>query len=168
MAKASVSADETLFKAMIHPHRSMGAEARRLVITLVAIAGIISSIPFMVIGAWPVAGYFGLDVLLLFIAFRVNQKRAADREEVIVTPLELSLRRITHKGQAAEWRFNPAWVRIERGREDEEYGLQALSIVSGGTRVSVARDLSPRERADFARAFEAGLAQARRGPRFGE
>ncbi|MGL4495493.1 MAG: DUF2244 domain-containing protein [Beijerinckiaceae bacterium] len=160
------AADQTLFSAHIRPHRSLGADARRLVITLVAVAGIISSIPFMIVGAWPVAGYFGLDVLLLWIAFRVNQNRAAELEEVLVTPVQLYMRRIGHRGDTAEWRFNPAWVRIERGREDEEFGLHDLSIVSGPTRVAVARHLSPLERADFARAFEAGLAQARRGPRF--
>lgn len=161
-----MAADEPLFKAMIRPNRSLGAEARRLVITLVALAGIISSIPFMVIGAWPVAGYFGLDVLLLFIAFRVNQNRAREIEEVTVTPVQLHVRRLSHRGEAQEWRFNPAWVRIERGREDQEYGLLGLSVVSGATRVSVARHLSPLERLEFARAFEASLMQAKRGPQF--
>lgn len=160
------SADETVFQAQIRPHRSMGAEAQRLVITLVAIAGVISSIPFMVIGAWPVAGYFGLDVLLLFIAFRVNHNRGKEVEEVTLTPLQLYLRRICHRGRISEWRFNPLWTRIERGRHDADYGLHDLAIISGPSRVAVARALSPHERAEFADAFEAGLAKARSGPRY--
>lgn len=162
----SPGADETVFKAQIRPHRSMGVAARRLVITLVALAGVISSIPFMVIGAWPVAGYFGLDVLLLWIAFRVNQNRGNELEEVTLTPVLLYLRRICHRGRISEWRFNPLWTRIERGRQDEDYGLHRLDVVSGPSRVAVARQLSPRERADFATAFEAGLAKAKSGPRY--
>ena len=160
------TADDTVFSALIRPHRSMGAEGRRLVITLVAVAGVISSIPFMIIGAWPVAGYFGLDVLLLAIAFRVNQNRAHEWEEVLLTPVQLHFRRVSHRGETAEWHLNPAWVRIERGSEDEDFGLQDLAIVSGPTRIPVAKHLSPLERAQFARAFEAGLLKAKRGPRF--
>lgn len=160
----SSAADETVFAATIRPHRSLSREGARLVVTLVAAAGVISSIPFMIAGAWPVAGYFGLDVLLLYVAFRVNHKRAADFEEVQLTYVDLSLRKISHRGASREWRFNPAWVKIER-QEDEDFGLQRLAIVSGATSIDVADQLSPQERAEFARAFEAGLIEARRGPK---
>jgi uncharacterized membrane protein len=158
-------ADSTLFAASIRAHRSLGREGARLVITLVAVAGVISSIPFAIAGAWPVAGYFGLDVLLLYIAFRVNDRRAEECEEVRLTYVELLLRRVGGPRPPAEWRFNPAWVRLERS-EDAEFGLQRLAIVSRDARVDVARPLSPAERAEFAQAFEAGLVEAKRGPRF--
>lgn len=157
--------DAPLFAASIHPHRSLGREGARLVITLVAIAGIISSIPFIIAGAWPVAGYFGLDVLLLGIAFRANNRSGEETEEVRLTYMELMLRRIRHRQAPREWRFNPAWVRLERG-ETDEYGLQRLALVSGGSRLTIARPLSPQERAEFADAFEARLMEAKRGPRF--
>jgi uncharacterized membrane protein len=154
--------DRPVFAATIRPHRSLDAKARRLVITLVALAGVAASIPFVVIGAWPVAGWMGLDVLLLGMAFRVNMRQADAFEEVRLTPLELLLRKVSHRGRAREWRFNPAWVRLER-REDSEFGLTNLSLVSGGNRVAIAAALSPAERADFAGALEKGLQEARRG-----
>ncbi|WP_342359389.1 DUF2244 domain-containing protein [Terrarubrum flagellatum] len=159
--------DAPLFTASIHPHRSLGREGVRLVVTLVAVCGVISSIPFMIAGAWPVGGYFGLDVLLLALAFRVNNRRAEETEEVRLTYLELELRRFGNKKPPREWKFNPAWVRLERG-EDDEYGLQRLALVSGGQRLVIARPLSPRERAEFADVFEARLIEAKRGPRFSE
>lgn len=157
-------ADAPLFAASIRPHRSLGPEGVRLVITLVAVAGVVSSVPFMIAGAWPVAGYFGLDVLLLWIAFRANNRSAEEYEEVRLTYVELRLRRVGGRRPAAEWRLNPVWVRLERSIDDE-YGLQRLAVVSGAARIDVARPLSPEERADFADAFEAGLKEARRGPR---
>ncbi|MET0606989.1 MAG: DUF2244 domain-containing protein [Beijerinckiaceae bacterium] len=160
-------ADTPLFAAHIRPHRSLGRKGVCLVLTLVAIAGVISSIPFIVAGAWPVAGYFGLDVLLLFVAFRANIRAAEECEEVRLTYVELLLRRIGGRRRAAEWRFNPAWVKLER-RHDADYGLQRLALISGPTRLVIARPLSPAERADFADAFEASLIEARRGPRFGD
>jgi uncharacterized membrane protein len=155
-------ADQPVFAAVIQPNRSLGRQAQRLVITLVAAAGIVSSIPFMIAGAWPVAGYFGLDVLLLAIAFRVNTRRARACEEVRVTPLEICLRKICHRGRAEEWRFNPAWTRLER-RDHAEFGLQGLALVCGRQTVDVAAALSPAERRTFADGLEAGLVRARRG-----
>jgi uncharacterized membrane protein len=159
-------ADQPVFTAVIRPHRSLGQEAQRLVITCVAVAGVVSSIPFMIVGAWPVAGYFGLDVLLLAIAFRVNRRRAGACEEVRVTPLEINLRKICHRGRAEEWCFNPAWTRLER-RDHAEFGLQGLTLVCRGQSVDVASALSPAERRRFADSLEAGLAKARRGPDYG-
>ena len=100
------------------------------------------------------------------LPFGWTENRAHEWEEVLLTPVQLHFRRVSHRGETAEWHLNPAWVRIERGSEDEDFGLQDLAIVSGPTRISVARHLSPRERAQFASAFEAGLLKAKRGPRF--
>ena len=155
-------AERPVFDATITPHRSLSQNGFRLVMTLVCLASVVSSIPFMVLGAWPVAGFFGLDVLALFIAFRVNFQTARAFERVIVTPIAVLLRKVAHTGEEANWRFNPAWTKLQR-EEDEDYGLLKLSLVSRGSRVPVADALSPAERAGFADALAAALAQARRG-----
>lgn len=159
---AAAMAERPVFDATITPHRSLTQNGFRMVMTLVCLASIVSSIPFLLLGAWPVAGFFGLDILALFIAFRVNFRAARAFEQVIVTPLAVLLRKVTHRGQEANWRFNPAWTKIER-EEDEDYGLLRLSLVSRGRKVPVADALSPEERAGFADALAAALAQARRG-----
>lgn len=158
----SAQAERPVFDATITPHRSLTQNGFRLVMTLVCLAGIVSSIPFMVLGAWPVAGFFGLDILALFIAFRVNFRAARAFEQIIVTPIAVLLRKVTHRGEEANWRFNPAWTKLER-EQDEDYGLLKLSLVSRGRSVPVADALSPEERAGFADALGAALAQARGG-----
>ena len=47
----------------------------RLVVLLVAAASLVASIPFVVLGFWPVAGFYGLDVLLLWLALRASLAR---------------------------------------------------------------------------------------------
>ncbi|MCG6121242.1 MAG: DUF2244 domain-containing protein [Microvirga sp.] len=159
---AGSTRDEPLFSAIITPHRSLDDKSARLVLTLCCIATIVSTIPFILLGAWPVAGFFGVDLLAIFIAFRVNFRSARRAEEVILTPIELLLRRIGHRGERSERRFNPLWTRLDR-EEDDEFGLRGLAIVSRGERVAIAADLSPAERESFAQAFGAALAQAKRG-----
>ena len=154
--------ERPVFSAVITPHRSLGPQAFRLVMTLVCLTSVVSSIPFLILGAWPVAGFFGLDVLALFIAFRVNFRAGRTIEEVVLTRLELLLRRRTGNGREWERRFNPLWSRLHR-EHDDEFGLQKLAVVSRGERVVIARDLSPGERESLADAFGEALAEVKRG-----
>jgi uncharacterized membrane protein len=150
-----------VFSAVITPHRSLGPNGFRLVMTLVCLATIISSLPFMILGAWPVAGFFGLDLIALYIAFRVNFSDARAREEVAVSRVEVKVRQVSAKGEAREWRFNPAWTKMEIDRDDE-FGVMGLALVSRGQSVAIGSHLSPPERESFADAFRAALAEARR------
>ncbi len=159
-------AERAVFDATITPHRSLGRSGFRVVMTLVCLASVVSSIPFVVLGAWPVAGFFGLDVLALFIAFHINFRSARAFERIVVTPLEVLLRKVSHHGREAVWRSNPAWTRLER-EDDEDYGLLRLNLVAGGRSTAIASALSPQERASFADALGAALASARRGPDYG-
>eukprot|EP01035_Chromulina_nebulosa_P040405 gene40404-54645_t len=42
----------------------------------------IAGIAFLMMGAWPVFGFFGLDVLAIWWAFRINYRRGGDTEEI--------------------------------------------------------------------------------------
>ena len=164
--EAPAIAERPVFDATITPHRSLDQNGFRIVMTLVCLASVGASIPFVVFGAWPVAGFFGLDAVALFIAFHVNFRHARAFERIVVTPLEVLLRKVSHHGREAVWRFNPAWTKLER-QDDEDYGLLRLSLVSRGQSVAVAAALSPAEREGFADALGSALAKARRGPDFG-
>ena len=159
------AAERPVFDATITPYRSLGQNGFRIVMTLVCLASVISSIPFVVLGAWPVAGFFGIDVVALFVAFHVNFRHARAFERIVVTPLEVFLRKVSHHGREAVWRFNPAWTRLEC-QTDEDYGLLGLKLVSRGQSVAVASALSPHERAGFADALSSALSSARRGPNY--
>ena len=114
---------------------------------------------FFLLGAWPVIGFLGLDVLLVYWAFRANYRAAAAFEEVTVTPSELRLRRVSHRGEVAEWTLNPVWTQLDREKH-EEFGLLKLFLVSRGRRLAVAGFLSPKEKESFAARAVGG---ARRG-----
>ena len=86
---------------------------------------------FFLLGAWPVIGFLGLDVVLVYWAFRVNYRAAAAYEEVTVTPSELRVRKVSHRGEVAEWTLNPLWMQLDR-ETHEEFGLLRLFLVSRG------------------------------------
>ena len=161
-SQLAADADKPVFAATIVPHRSLGQNGFRLVMTLVCLASVISSIPFIVLGAWPVAGFFGLDFLALYIAFALNYRDGRGFEEILVTPVELLLRRVSPRGVTQEWRFNPLWTKLDR-RTNGEFGVDRLALVSRGEQVVFAQALSAADKASFADALSGALAKARRG-----
>ena len=154
--------EPTLFSAIITPHRSLSLLGFLLLMTLIGCVSFTGGLFFFLIGAWPVIGFMGLDVLLVYWAFRANYRAARAFEEVTVTPSELRLRRVSHRGKVAEWIFNPAWTRLDR-ETHEDYGLLRLFLVSQGRRLAVAGFLAPGERESFAAALSTALGEAKRG-----
>jgi uncharacterized membrane protein len=151
-----------LFSAVLTPHRSLNRTGFMLVMTFLTVISFAAGVAFWMMGAWPVFGFFGLDVLAIYIAFKINFRRAKASEEISVTPSELRVRRISHRGHVVEWVLNPLWVQLDQIAH-EEFGIERLYLVSRGRRVSIGSFLGPNEKASFASALRAGLAAARRG-----
>jgi uncharacterized membrane protein len=159
----TASPEPTIFSAVITPHRSLDSTGFLLVMLAIGGLSFASGVVFLLLGAWPVFGFLGLDVLLVYWAFRANFRAARAYEEVTVTATELTVRKVSHHGAVREWTLNPVWVRLDRAVH-EEFGIERLFLVSHGRRLSVANFLSPDEKASFASALSAALGEARRGP----
>jgi uncharacterized membrane protein len=156
-------AEPTLFSAVLTPHRSLGATGFVVMMTLVGIVSFAAGMVFLSMGAWPVFGFFGLDALLIYLAFRASYRSATAFEQVTVTPSELKVRKVSHRGQVSEWTLNPLWVRLERDTHPE-FGIERLFLVSRGRKLTIAGFLPPDERASFAAALTVALGEAKRGP----
>ena len=159
-------ADEPrLFSALLTPHRSLNRTGFLVLMAIVTVVSFVAGAVFWWLGAWPIFGFFGLDVLVIYWAFRVNFRRAKACEEITVTPSELRLRRISHRGHTMEWVLNPLWVRLEQ-HAHAEFGIERLYLVSKGRRIAIGSFLNPEEKASFAKALNVALNAARRGPTF--
>jgi uncharacterized membrane protein len=157
------SQDPTIFSAVLTPHRSLSPTGFLIFMLVLGGLSFVSGMVFLLHGAWPIFGFFGLDVLLVYWAFRVNYRTARAYEVVTVTAGELKLRKVSHHGRISEWTLNPLWVRLDRD-EHEEYGIERLYLVSRGRRLPIAGFLGPDEKASFAHALAAALGEAKRGP----
>jgi uncharacterized membrane protein len=155
--------DAKIFSAVLTPHRSLGPTGFLILMLCLGGLSFISGVIFVSLGAWPVFGFFGLDVLLVYFAFRANYRTARAYEEVTVTASELTVRKVNHRGGVREWTLNPVWVRLER-IVHEEFGIERLFLVSHGRRLGIAGFLGPAEKASFARALTNALGEAKRGP----
>jgi len=155
--------EPAIFSAIITPHRSLSPSGFLIFMLVLGSASFASGIMFLIAGAWPVFGFFGLDVLLVYWAFRANYRSARAYEQVIVTASELTVRKVSHHGRMRQWRLNPVWVRLDRDQH-EEFGIERLFLVSHGRKLPIAGFLGAKEKESFALALAGALAQARRGP----
>ncbi len=156
-------AEPEIFSAIITPHRSLSSTGFLIFMLCIGAVSFASGVVFLLIGAWPVFGFLGLDVLLVYCAFRANYRSARAYEEVKVTATELTVRKVSHHGGVRQWMVNPVWVKLDR-IVHEEFGVERLFLVSHGRRLPIAGFLSPGEKASFAQALSAALGEARRGP----
>lgn len=147
------------FSAVLTPHRSLGPKGFMVLMAAVCAVSFATGLFFYLLGAWPVIGFMGLDVALIYVAFRLNFRALRRYETVDLTQDALTVTRVAPSGKLQSWSFNPYWVRISLaprlGRSSE------LSLASHGRRLVLASFLSDEEREDFASALSAALASAR-------
>jgi uncharacterized membrane protein len=150
---------ETRFCAMLTPHRSLGPKGFVVLMSAVCLVSFGTGLLFYLIVAWPVVGFMGLDVALVYIAFKLNYRAARLYETVDLTHDALTVTRVEPSGKAQSWRFNPYWVRLKL---EERIGRSTeLSLASHGNRLVFATFLTDPEREDFAHALSAALSAAK-------
>jgi uncharacterized membrane protein len=157
------NAEPTIFSAVLTPNRSLSPAGFLIFMLVLGGISFTAGMFFLIAGAWPVFGFFGLDVLLVYWAFRVNYRVARTYEVVTVTPSALTVRKVSHHGNVRQWTLNPLWVRLDRD-EHQEFGIERLFLVSRGQRLPIASFLGAQEKETFAHALSGALAQAKRGP----
>jgi uncharacterized membrane protein len=152
-----------IFSAVLTPHRSLSRKGFAVLMLVLGLISLVTGMVFLLAGAWPVLGFCGLDVLLIYWAFRVSYRRANAYEQVTVTSCELTVRKVSHQGRISEWTLNPLWVKLDRVVH-AEFGIERLFLVSRGRKLAIAGFLGPQEKESFALALSAALGEAKRGP----
>jgi uncharacterized membrane protein len=148
-----------LFDAVLHPYRSLSPRGFTILMALLGVISFAAGCSFIALGAWPVFGFFGLDVALVYFAFRLNYRAARNYELVRLTENMLSIARGGPRGVRETHSFQPYWVRIDM--DDPPEHESQLRLTSHGRTVTIGSFLSPDERLDLARALTAELNRLR-------
>ncbi|MSO64368.1 MAG: DUF2244 domain-containing protein [Alphaproteobacteria bacterium] len=155
MTPMSTEPRPLLFDAVLYPYRSLSPTGFAFLIGAIALVSFAAGIVFCVIDAWPIVGFLGLDVLLVYVAFWVSYRSARLSEHVRLSEHELLIERISPRGRVRTWVFQPYWV---RGALDESSGADnRLVITSHGRAVTIGDFLPPDERLEVAAALRDAL-----------
>jgi uncharacterized membrane protein len=154
------SAPAVHFTTRLVPHRSLSPEGFKWLIRVAIGANLAIGLPIYFLGAWPVLGFMGLDVYLLWWLFQRSYFDARRSETLTLTDRELIVDRVSPEGEREQHRLDAYWLRIELLGEAER-----LVLTSRGNRLVVGRFLAPSVREQAAEELKAALA-AYRAPRF--
>ena len=156
-------ADRPILAIVLTPYRSLSQRGFAVVMSVVAGMMLLTGIVFFAMGAWPVVGFLGLDIALVFAAFRLNFRSARAAQEIHLTRAALTVRDITPSGRRTETTFNPYWARLEITRRPE-HGIVDLRLASHGLRLAIGGFLPLPERELVAARLQAALAEVRTTP----
>ena len=151
-----------LFAATLTPHRSLTRRGLRWVIAVTAIAASIPGMVFFSLGAWPIVGFMGLDVLAVWWALSASMRDGRQMEKVTLWPDELELKRVAPNGREELLRFNPFFVKLVIDRDFNER-TTALHLRTRDDDTVIGAFLNPDDKASFAKAFGTALKKARHG-----
>lgn len=154
-----------VFRAVLHPHRSLGPHGFMALMLGIGTVSFVTGMTFLMMGAWPVLGFFGLDVLLVYLAFKLNYRAARAYEVIELTPRLLALIKVDRKGREQRFEFNPYWVRVRLSERPD--GRADILLASHGKELEFGTVLNHDERREFARVLEGALATARAGGALG-
>jgi uncharacterized membrane protein len=145
---------------VLHPHRSLPPSGFLIMMVLISGVSFVMGVVFLLLGAWPVFGFFGLDVALIYGAFKLNYRSGREYETVDLTRDLLTLTHVDPAGKRKEFEFNPYWARVNC-TVDRPDGRTSLWLSAQGKAVRFGKFLTDEERRDFAAALTGALVAAR-------
>jgi uncharacterized membrane protein len=159
-------ASPVFFDAVLYPHRSLPPQGFMVLMLVLSVVSFAAGVSFVLLGAWPIFGYFGLDVLLVYLAFRASYRSARMHEWVRLTEDTLTVERVGQRGERRRWQFQPFWLRVVLEEQEE---TNRLVLSSHGRELVVGGFLAPAERRNLAVALKKALGRWRQhiGPETG-
>ncbi len=146
------------FRAELRPHRSASQRTLNVIILALIVVFIPTAVAFVAAGAWPVTGFMGFELLLLYGAFWLNRHRGSTVEYIDLTRRTLTVERVNHWGQRRVWTLEPTWTRItvsERGG-----GQGRLELRSRGRSLIIGEFLTLDEQVELSLALKKAVARA--------
>ncbi len=151
------------FQAVLSPYRSLSPRGFFILMALVSTVCFISGMVFVLNGAWPVTGFFGLDVLIIYVAFKLNYRSGRLYEEVGLTEEHLTIVRVHPSGRKEVYEFNPYWARVKLNEGKD--GRTQMVLWHHQQQLAFGKFLTDDERRDFAGALKNALIDIKGGVR---
>ncbi len=161
-SEAEEDGDPVALDVTHQPRPSLTRTGFVLFMSGICAAGMATSTAFFMIGAWPIPGFMGLDVLLIYLALRASYRRARRWERVRLTRAALTVERADQNGRVKSWSFQPYWLRVEMA--DPPLPGSRLLLATRGVKFEIGAYLGLEERAAFARSLRDALARLKDGP----
>lgn len=159
MSDLAAQPPRVFFERILLPYRSLPPRGFHLLMLVLGLISLGAGILFVSLGAWPVCGFFGLDVALVYFAFRLSYRSARQRETLRLAGEELTVERVGIRGDRRLWRFQAFWVRVIFDEAPDD--TNRLTIASHGQSLPIGTFLPPPVRRELAGTLRDALARWR-------
>jgi uncharacterized membrane protein len=139
------------------PHRSLSGQGFVALMAILVFINLVGGLFFLVAGAWPITGFMGLDVLLVWWAFHKNYADAKRAERIIVAGDQVTLHRLSPNGHREELEFNRRWLRVELEFDEAREIVGRLLLSYRGVLTEVGSFLGADERRSLSKALQQAL-----------
>jgi uncharacterized membrane protein len=146
--------------AVLEPPRSLSARGFNRVMMILGGLSLFSSAVFLTLGAWPVVGFLGLEILAVWLVFNWSFRSQTARTYVRVTADAVDVRKVDGWGRERHARVSAFFARVELDRTAS--GPNALRLATSARAYALGEHLTPRERESFARRLTQAISDARR------
>jgi uncharacterized membrane protein len=111
---------------------------------------------FLVLGAWPIIGFTGMEAALVLGLVALHRRWSARAQEVLVlTEAGLTISRTDVRGRREELALDPYWTRL---RLEERPGRVSLLVLRRrGEAIEIGRLLGEAQKRDLATALDDAL-----------
>lgn len=150
--------NDLFLDAVLYPHRSLPLGGFLAVMSAVALISAAIGAGFWLAGAWPVVGFLGLDVALIYLAFRLNYRHGRGYETVRLSREELEIVRCDPWGRRRCTVLRPAWLSVWLDRRDQHDCR--LFVTERGAGTEIGAFLVAEEKRDFAETLRNALTAA--------
>jgi uncharacterized membrane protein len=147
--------DPILFQAEVTPHRSLSPRGLRLIIAFVCTVSLGTTTLFWSLGAWPIAGFNGGEILLAMVLLRAHHKSARAKEVLMLSGGGLRIVRVDANGRTSEQVMPSGWLNVVLTERPGR--VPGLYLAARGRQVEVAHSLGEPEKRDLAEALAGAL-----------
>jgi uncharacterized membrane protein len=144
-------AHETGFRRVIRRNNSLSSTGRLVAFALIFIVSIGIAAAFATFGAWLILPFAGLEMLVLFFAFRYMERHAADYELIEIDGDAVKVE-WSSGGAVLKGAFNRHWAQVVSNEDGSR-----LALRSHGRELEIGRYMNDEQRLDLARALKRRL-----------
>jgi uncharacterized membrane protein len=127
-------------------NNSLSSSGRRLVFGFMLVVSLgIAAVFSLALGAWPIMPFAGLEMMVLYFAFRYMDRHAADYERITVRGGSIAVE-VREGTQVNRLELSRYWARIVCDRDPAR-----LALRSHGREIEVGRHLCEEQRLAMAR-----------------
>ncbi len=145
--------------AVLVPNRSLPNPGFIALMAVLVIMSVVAALAYLRMGAWPIPFFFGLDILLVWMAFRISYRDGRRREIIRISRDRVMVHRLHPNGPVRHYVLPTAWTRVTIHQSGKHEA--AVELSASGKRLVVGRFLSPSERPGLGAAIERALGRAR-------